>query len=788
MKAINKLLFRMIMETKGQFIAVTAVLAVGLIFYTSMGVSAVNFERGMQRYYEDYAFADMSCEVDRAGAGQIRAIENMAGVEAAEGRVTETTPFLTDEDGDDRARVLVITVKPGNLGINRLFLEEGELPDEDGREALVIRQFAQARDVAPGDEIRLQIAGRAVDFTVSGVVSSPEFVYLMDPEQSMLPDNANYGVVYINEELGRRLLGRSVGYNDIQILAEPGLGDRELDDLAEKIDEKLDAYGSRGVVKREDQLSNFMISEEVNQLNTMSSALPVLFLLIAALILAMMLSRMVKRDVVSIGIMKGLGYSSARVSLHYVKYSLLVALSGGIAGALAGMVLAGFLTTYYMEFFNLPNLNRVIDYQYMLISLLLACAFCVAAGLFGARGVGRVSPAESMVAEAPKPGRKILLEHLRFIWKRLSFSDKMAMKNVFRNKKRTAFVLVGVLVTYGMTVFVVCMPASMSEMMGEGLEEFQPMDYNVSFKRPVSERALFDIKRIVDDVTEIEGKTEYPFLISAGHREISLSVIGVERDTVFYNFKDGAGERLDIPEDGILISDYAAKELRVGAGDRVKLHSYLSDKDDRWVEVRGVVYQAMGVNGYMDRDALARLYFSPGAVTGFFMNADDPRVESKLMELPAVASVSSVAVTKEIFGEYTRIMNAFIYFMVLLSGVLGFAIVYNATIISIGEREREFSSLRVLGFSGGGIFRLLLKENNVISVMGFIAGVPLANVFLRYSSEVFSTEQYTMHLRAGPWNYLQGVLATAFFIVLAQAATYRKIQKLDFMAALKNRA
>jgi putative ABC transport system permease protein len=196
----------------------------------------------------------------------------------------------------------------------------------------------------------------------------------------------------------------------------------------------------------------------------------------------------------------------------------------------------------------------------------------------------------------------------------------------------------------------------------------------------------------------------------------------------------------------------------------------------------------MGVNGYMNIDALASRYLTPGVVTGFFMNADDPEAKRKLMELPAVASVSSPDATRETFQEYTQIMNIFIFFMVGLSGILGFAIVYNATIISIGERETEFSSLRVLGFSGGDIFRLLLKENNVITVAGFIAGVPLANVFLRYSSDVFSTEQYTMYLRAAPENYMQGIVATVFFIVLAQTATYRKIQKLDFMAALKNRA
>jgi putative ABC transport system permease protein len=349
-------------------------------------------------------------------------------------------------------------------------------------------------------------------------------------------------------------------------------------------------------------------------------------------------------------------------------------------------------------------------------------------------------------------------------------------------------VLSGVFVTFGMMVFVVSMPSMMSDMMGDGLAEFQPMDYNVSFKRPISERALSEIPNIVGEVEDLEGKIEYPFRLSSGPREISLSIIGIERDTIFYNFRTKDGKAAHIPESGVLLSDYVAKKLRVGIGDSIKLHSWLSDEEDRWMEVSGVIYQAMGVNAYMDKDLLARNYLAQGAVTGFYLNAGDPEARDKLLELPAVGSVSSLAVTRESFQAYTQIMNLFIFFMVGLTGVLGFAIVYNATIISIGERETEFSSLRVLGFSRGDIFRLILKENNVITVLGLLAGVPLSSVLLRYSSEVFSTEQYTMNIQANPENYLQGIVATVFFIVLAQAATYRKIQRLDFMAALKNRA
>ncbi|MDR1136568.1 MAG: FtsX-like permease family protein [Clostridiales Family XIII bacterium] len=787
MKTIDKRLFRMISDTKGQFIAVSVVLAVGLIFFMSMRVSAVNMTQGMNAFYDEFSFADLTCELEQVSSRQIREIEGISGIAAAEGRVTGTVPLL-NEDGDERARVKIITYNHKTSSINRLMLEDGAWPVEGRREILAIRQLAEARGIETGDDIELQLGGQGMEFYVSGIVSSPEFVYLLDPDQGILPDNKNYGIVYMDESLGQSILGLPGGYNEILMLEEAGLSAEKRGEMVDKLEKELDRYGSRGIVKKENQVSNLMMKDEINQLNSMAAALPAIFLLIAAMILAMMLGRMVKKDKQPIGVMKGLGYSSAQVIMHYVKYTLLVAAAGSAVGSLVGMRLAGFMTAYYMEFFNLPDLGRGLDYRYIFAVVLIACGFCVAAGLAGTRGVVRVSPAESMTVDSPKAGKKIFLEHVKIIWNHLSFSDKMAVKNVFRNKKRTLFILMGVTVTFGMTAFVVCMPSMMSDMMGDGLREFQPMDYNISFRNTVSEKALNEISHIVDDVQEIEGKIEYPFKLSSGNHEITLTLIGVEKDTVFYNFKDQEGIRRDIPEDGLLVSDYAARKLKVGIGDKVLMHSYLSDNEDKWMEVQGIVYQAMGVNAYMDKDALAAEYLAPGMINGFFMNCGDPETVSKLKEWPAVTAVSSIVSITDTFQEYTQMMNVMIFFMLILSGVLGFAIVYNATIISIGERETEFSSLRVLGFSRGEIFRLILRENNMITIGGLAAGIPVANILLRYSSEVFSTEQYTMHLRAGLLNYAEGFAATVLFIILAQIATYRKIQKLDFMAALKNRA
>jgi putative ABC transport system permease protein len=515
--------------------------------------------------------------------------------------------------------------------------------------------------------------------------------------------------------------------------------------------------------------------------------MPILFLTIAGLIIIMALGRMVRRDRQAIGVMKALGYSSWSVLMHYMKYSFLVALAGASVGVSAGLPLATWMTDYYMMFFNLPNLNRIENYSPLSNAVLMAFTCATAAGFIGARNILRITPAEAMRHEAPKSGGHIWLENLGWLWSMLPFDFKMAARNALRNKKRAFFGVFSVAITFSMIVFTIAMPATVDRMMGEGLREFQPMDYDIAFEKELSEKAVRDLRAELSNVERAEGKIEIPCKLTSGPRSISLSVIGVKRDTEFFRFRDIAGNALPVPKDGILLSDYAAKKLGVQAGDRVKLHSYLYETDDKWFDVSGIMYQALGVNAYMNIEVLGRSFLESGVVTGCSLDTDDAGAVHKLMGLPGVASVSSLRDVQEIMKQYTQMMNAMFSFLIVLSGLLGGAVIYSVTVVTIGERETEFSTLRVLGLSQWEIFMSVLRENNVVAALGFISGIPLTMFFLDYFNYLFATEQFTMLMRASPTNYFNGALLTILFIVLAQAVTWRRIKNLDFLSALKNR-
>ena len=450
------------------------------------------------------------------------------------------------------------------------------------------------------------------------------------------------------------------------------------------------------------------------------------------------------------------------------------------------MLLAGAMTQNYLTFYNIPMLKTGFYISYILLAMVLAFVICAAAGVMGAKGVMKIAPADAMRAESPKQGKRILLETLPFFWKRLSFSQKMVGKNIFRNKKRTLFVLTGVMLTYGMMVFTTSMPDMIDQMMNKHFKEFQKMDYTISFSSPVDRSVLPDMRHIVD-VGYMEGMIEYPFELANGSTEQSVSIIGLSKETRFYSFRDLGNEPISVPQKGILLSENLAHYLDLETGDRVQIKSYLPNRGDEYLTVKGIVKQTLGMNAYMEIDYMGRLLLDENMVTGIWLDSDDENINEKLINASNIATVMSVRDTRALYAKFMNLMIVYVGFMVIFSGILGFCIVYNATIISIGEREMEFSSLRVLGFTKNEIFRMILRENNLIMLAGILAGIPVGKLFTEYSTAVFSTKLYTIDMTPTLSAAVMACVFTMGFVLLAQLATYRKINRLDFLQALKSR-
>ena len=779
MKKLDLRLFRMIKNTKGQYIAVLTIIITGIFIFTAVSNSAMNLRDTLDDYYSTTKFADIFVTAAAIPERLERELEKAENIRQADVRLSIETRLITDND-EDRVNVRAVSVDRKENKINELFIKKGRRNLSE-REIIVIDQFALARGIDIGDEINLSINGRKYKFIVTAIAASPEYVYLMENEQVLLPDYENFGVVYIEEDYLQKISDKGF-FNEVVIRVN---FQDNIDKTKDYLEDELKKYGVMRVIDREEQLSNSMMNEEISGLETVSKSMPIVFLLFAGIMLAVMLSRIVKKDRTSIGVLKAVGFTDNEIISHYLKYAASVGVIGGLAGAIIGTLASGAMTNMYLEFFNIPMLTVKVYYYRIFASVVLSLVFCVVSGFWGIRNIIKINPAESMMPEPPKQGKRILLENFRMFWSRLSFSWRMVYRNIFREKKKFLFIAAAVCITCSLMIMTMWMNEIMDIMFVSHYSEFAKMEYNIGFRGFHDERVLKEVKENIS-YNHMEGRIELPFEIKNGRLSKIVNVIGLEENTEFYDFRDLNGNKLTIPKDGILISSNLSKSLNAHKGDRILLESFIPDSDGEYVTVKGIIEQSLGINGYMNISYVNQKFLDKGIINGVYINSDDD-VNVKLDDIINIMSIQSQEQMQGVFEEFTALIAVFMGVMVIFSGMLGFVILYSMTLMSINERTLEFSSLRVMGFTKIEIFKMLVKENMVMSVLGIIAGIPLGKWLVDSIGNTFNTDIYTLQGVVTTKEIIIAISLTIIFIISAQLMTYVKIKKLDFMLALKSR-
>lgn len=783
MKKLDIRLLRLIKNVKGQFISITVMVILALITYVSFSMVSDNLSDSIFKYYEVTNFSDIFIEVVRIPQKAIDQLHNIEGIEIAQGRISIDVPLRVNNP-NEKVRVRVVSYPKVTKVINDLYVLDGRELQDNSKAAVVLQQFSDARGINLGDKVVPYIAGREYHLEVVGIVGSPEYIYLMENEQALLPAPEKFGIIYVTEDFAQSVFGYQGSYNEVMIKIKDEYANR-IDNIIDEIEDQLDRYGVKQTVKRDDQLSHNMMMQEIDQLDKTSTVITLLFLGVAAVITGVMLSRIVKSDRMAIGIMKALGYSNLSILEHYSKFSLSIGLAGSVIGILLSIPISRALTDLYIIFMNIPMFQMRVYYVYFLYGIFIASAFCVISGLVGARSVLKILPADSMRPELPKAGGRIWIENIKTVWNRVPFSWKMVIRNILRNKRRAVFLILGIALTYGMTLVPIFMSSVWNNIFMLQYGEFQTMDYNIDFAIPMNNNALRELSQIIQ-AERIEPKAEVHFELRNGWKKKAVSIIGIPIDTNFYHFKSPAGKPINLPETGIVLADRLANNLGVRLGDKIAVKSFIPDKGDNLVEVKGITIQYLGTNAYMSIEAMNGLLGEKNIITGALISSND-EIVSKLQNVKNIQQIQSIENMKNSFLEFLNMIIYSVGVLLLFGGILGFALIYNVTIISISERVMEFSSLRVMGYYKKELFKIIARENAVVTVLGVILGMPLGCGMCIGIVAGLDVDIVSIPVIITPINYTLTAIATVSFIIIAQLATVRKINQLNFIDALKNR-
>jgi putative ABC transport system permease protein len=795
-KALRRKLLRDLWARKGAFTALALIVTVGVGVHVSMASVFRDLDGARARYYRAQRLADFQVDLKRLPTAALARVSALPNVRLAQGRVS--TSVLLDMPGriEPISGTAISLPSPATPRLNDVVLVRGtHFSGRDDRETILNDAFAEANGLAPGDRIKVTLIDAQHELLVVGTAMSPEFVYMIPPEGGLAPDPERFGVFYCTESFLRRTCDQEGAVNQVLGLVHddsPGA----LDVTLRQIEDLLDDYGVVSTTPARDQVSVRFLADELAGLEVSATVLPGLFLLVAAGVLNVLLSRMVAQQRGVVGTLRALGVSSGGVTRHFLASGLLVGAVGGLGGLALGAWLQQGMLGIYAEFYAIPGI-RTHAYWDILgrgLGVSLACAMLGAAS--GARQAARLQPAEAMRPPPPERGGAILLERISFLWRRLSFRSRLVLRTVLRNPFRSALSAFAFCISTGLITMSLCNVEALDVLVRHEFERVSHQDMTVSLRNPAGADALGDLRQM-GGLDVIEPQLAVGCELSSGNRRKRTGVTGLAPGHTLYTPLDERGEGVRIPARGLVLSRKLAEILGVGLGDTVRLRPLIGRRQEVTAPVVGLVDTFMGLGAYADLSYLARLLGeddSPNLLLVTTTRTGDPggqqavtdEVLRGLKTRPVVVGVGQrTRALDQIEASFGEVMGTMIGAMVLFAGLIAFGSVLNATLVSLSERQREVGTLRVLGYTPTQVASIFAGESLLLGGAGIVAGL-LLGVGLSYLlAQAYSTELYRFPVVIRASSLAQAAGLMSLFLIAAQLVVLYLIHRLDWLDALK---
>jgi len=785
---LTKKLLRDVRQAVGQFIAAAAVLACGLAVYVGLYSTYRNLTLSRDSYYRQYHFADFFIELERAPLSVVRRVEAIPGVLRARGRIVKDVPVeVAGNDESAVARLISMPEKRTHI-VNDIHMVSGSyFSGSDEREVIVNARFCEANDLSVGDSFIATINERRERLRIVGTAYSPEYVYPVRNAQQMVPDNKGFAIVFVKQSFAEGAFNMGSATNSIAGLVRPGTN---VDVVLERAKRVLEPYGVYFDYGRDMQLSNHYLSEEIKGLEGSAIITPLVFLIIAGVILHVIMSRIAQMQRTQIGLLCALGYSRLRVLLHYLGFAAVVAALGSVSGALLGQFLAQKMTQIYILFYRFPVLESRFYPDIFATALVIGAGACALGAAMAVRRVASLEPARAMRPPAPPTGRRVMLERFGFLWKRLSLETRTTIRNVVRCRARTFLTVMGV--AFATLIMVMGLAANdfFDLLMDFQFNQVDRSDLHVDL---ITERSLDAVREVarIDGVRHAEGLLQYGFEFRNGRRKKTVLVVGLPQQSRLHRLYDPSGRRINVPSEGLLVPERLTKGLDLAIGDHFTADPYVRGKDDVELAIRGTVEQYLGLTAYADCEYLRRVLGEPASVNGLLVSVERGKLDSvidRLEDMPGVsATVSNERIMTGFMDSIAQTMRIMTLAQALFAAVTAFAVIYNASTISIAERTRELASMRALGFDRDEVASIGTNDILPLGALGITSGLVLGYYVMKGLAMAFETDLYKVPAILYPQTYATVAALILAFLLVSRYIAAAQTTRIDIVGALKTR-
>jgi len=787
MGILNKKLVREIFLSKGQWLAVIIIVAIGLIAFNSSYVSFQNLNNSKNFYYENQGFADLWFNIDKAPSNITSSISEIEGVKFASGR-TSIDVSLKFSGNDERVYGRIHSYEMDEQVINKVHILKGHMPKNKYSEVLLEKQFAEIRGIDVGDKISPIYNGKKHTFEVAGIIASPEYIYPMRSGKDLFPNPGNFGIMFASSSLVKNLWGKGVGINEVLVLLEE---DADEDEVIKNIEEKLDNYGLISTVKRKDQPSNLMISNELKQLENTAVIFPLLFLGVSAIIIYIVLKRIIENQRSKIGLLKALGFSNFKVASHYLSFGVVTCVIGGVLGGALGQYFGVEITEMYTQFFNIPVLKFKIYWSTFSAGIILSLLFALLGGWRAVKDISTLAPAQALRPALPANFKKNLwIEKISLLWENLNLSWHYALRNLMRNRSRTIITVFGVAISVGLMIATIFSLDAIDFLINKHFKDTQVYEMRLILEKPLKKTPIINELQDKKEIYLAEPYLEVPVKAINGWREENLVLVGIEEDSKLYSIYNEAGKPIRLPEGGIILSQVWQQKLGVKAGDVIKIKPYLGKEEEKEVRVRGFTKQYLEFNGFMLFSELNKLIEEEEITNNVLLKVGyqkDDEVRKSLLKLPNVAFLETGNSLKEKFKEYLNMTYLFLGVIVSFGGAIAISIVYVTNSISLLERRSELALLRTTGYSEKQLVDMVFKENMVVNLLGVFLGFPLGRFMAEAISKSMPEDIMVIPVVIYPRTYILTGLIIVISMFILRWPSIRFINKLNLVEVLKSR-
>lgn len=810
-----KHIFMKIKDNYKRFLSLICMAFLGVGFYAGIQSSSPDMLKTLDNFYDENNVYDISV-ISNVGLTEddLLKLSKIKNVELAI-NIQEKDTYLEIEENN-----YVVKLIEYNSQMNNVYIKEGRLP-KNSNEVSVDNALLENNNLKLGDYITID----GKKYSIVGNVISPLYFSAERPNSNLGSGKVDYYIyvyngsldleaysnIYITVKGAKKYLTNSDSYKklinnvkkDIDLIKDKQQ-DIRYDELYSDIIETSEMYDisidESKFIKPKwyiyDRLDNTSYKELINasdNLKKIGNIFPIIFFAISVLVSLISMMRMIEEDRVENGTLKSLGYNSFHITLKYVIYSLLATTIGSSVGAIFGSyMIPSVIWNIYKKIFFIPKFIYLLKSDYnalgLWICILCICGTSVIVCIKNLREV----PANLMRPKAPKSGKKILLERINFIWKKLKFSDKITIRNIFRYKSRVITTVLGIAGCTSLILAGFGLKDSIKDVTDFQFNNIIKYDKllmtNESINQIDIEKELLNDDK-VENFTNVNTQNikvlfneeqEVTMITPDDFNSISksISLIDLKTNNVIDNISDNS----------CIISEKTAKLLDIDVGDKISLLDNDNNKYD--IKVSYIIKNYINQYLYINKNTYNNL-FNNYKINSILISLKDKDKNSKEFDKKYISNGYALTIVdnddmKNSMNDMLGSIDSIVAILIIAAASLAFVVLYNLSNINISERKREIATLKVLGFYPSEVDKYINRETVLLTILGIVIGLLFGSYLSHFIISTCEPDYIMFDRHVYTLSYFYSLFITVIFTIIVTIVTHFNLKKINMVTSLKN--